>query len=206
MEDHLNKILEKAREFSFTHPIRRMSLDKVGEAIGVEKRMMHRYVKSTKELVVKILEFERNSFKVIFEDNNFDGVNAIDIMFIVSRELSDRFQDINPGLTFQLRKYYPLIYKKHMEDKYNFIFTKIKINIEKGMNQGMYRDDLTVELVARLYLARLMDIHNPDFFPPEKFSFPMLFDLTIDNYVRSIATFEGLAYYEQRRKGFQLAK
>jgi len=127
-------------------------------------------------------------------------------MFVVSRELSDRFQDINPGLTFQLRKYYPMIYKKHLEDKYNFIFTKIKIKIEKGMNQGMYRDDLTVELVARLYLARLMDIHNPDFFPPEEFSFPMLFDLTIDNYVRSIATLEGLSYYEQRRKGFQLAK
>jgi len=206
MEEQLNKILEKAREFSYAHPIRRMSLDKVCEAIGVEKKMMHRHVKSTKELVVKILEFERNSFKVIFDDNNFDGVNAIDIMFVVSRELSDRFQDINPGLTFQLRKYYPMIYKKHLEDKYNFIFTKIKINIEKGMNQGMYRDDLTVELVARLYLARLMDIHNPDFFPPEEFSFPMLFDLTIDNYVRSIATLEGLSYYEQRRKGFQLAK
>ena len=127
-------------------------------------------------------------------------------MFVVSRELSDRFQDINPGLTFQLSKYYPMIYKMHLEDKYDFIFNKIKINIEKGMNQGMYRDDLTVELVARLYLARLMDIHNPDFFPPEKFSFPMLFDHTIDSYIRSIATIEGLAYYEQRRKGFQLAK
>jgi AcrR family transcriptional regulator len=206
MEEQLKIILEKSREFSYAHPIRRMSLDKISDALGIEKKVMHKYVKSTKELVVKILEFERNNFKVIFEDNNFDGVNAIDIMFIVSRELSDRFQDINPGLTFQLRKYYPKIYKQHLEDKYDFIFTKIKINIEKGINQGMYRDDLTVELVARLYLARLMDIHNPDFFPTEKFSFPMLFDLTIDNYVRSIATLEGLAYYQQRRKGFQLAK
>jgi len=29
---------------------------------------------------------------MIFEDNDFEGVNAIDILFIVSRELSDRFK------------------------------------------------------------------------------------------------------------------
>jgi len=41
-------ILEKARDYSFTHPIRRMSLEKVCEAIGVEKKIMTKYVKSTK--------------------------------------------------------------------------------------------------------------------------------------------------------------
>lgn len=203
MDEQFKKVIEKTRDYSFSHPIHRTSLEKLCTDVGLEKKVVQKFVKSTKDLVINILQFERNSFKVIFTDNDFEGVNAIDIMFTVSKELSDRFQDINPTLTYQLKTYYPLIYKQHLEDKYDFIFGKIKINIEKGINQGMYRDDLSVELVARLYLARLMDIHNPELFPHEKFSFTMLFDFTIDNYVRSIATPEGLAHYEQKRKSFK---
>jgi len=203
MDEQLKMIIEKTRDYSFSHPIHRMSLEKLSNDMGLDRKLVMKYVKSTKELVRNILEFERYNFKVIFKDNDFEGVNAIDIMFTVSRELSDRFQDINPTLTIQLKKHYPQVYKDHIEDKYDFIFGKIKINIEKGINQGMYRDDLSVELVARLYLARLMDIHNPELFPHEKFSFTTLFDFTIDSYVRSIATAEGLAHYEQKRKSFK---
>jgi TetR/AcrR family transcriptional regulator, cholesterol catabolism regulator len=206
MDEKFIKILETARDYSFSHKVGKLSIDHLCEAIGLDKKLVRKYVKSTKELVTSILDYERQSFKVIFTENDFEGVNAIDIMFTVSRELSQRFKDINPTLTYQLKKYYPKVYKEHLEDKYDFIFNKIKINIEKGINQGMYRDDLSVELVARLYMARLMDIHNPDFFPYEKFSFEMLFEYTIDSYVCSIATHEGLLYFEQKRKSFKPQK
>lgn len=198
-------ILELTRELSFKYPIRRMSFDAIADKLGVSKKTLKMYVKSKTDLVTKALEFERDSFKVIFEKHDFEGVNAIDILFTVSKEMSHRFKDINPALTVDLRKYFPEIYQKHIEDKYDFIFGKIKINIEKGIHQGMYRSDLSVELVARLYMARLMDIHNPEYFPPDMFSFEMLFDYTIDSFVRSIATPEGLEYYELKRKKLKIS-
>lgn len=200
MDEKLTQILENTRELSFKYPIRRMSFEKIADALGVSKADLKNYVKNKTELVEMALEFERNSFKVIFADHDFEGVNAIDILITVSKEMSHRFRDINPVLTVDLRKYFPEIYQQHIEDKYDFIFGKIKINIEKGIHQGMYRSDLSVELVARLYMARLMDIHNPEYFPPEKFSFELLFNYTIESFVRSIATDEGLKYYETQRR------
>ena len=135
----------------------------------------------------------------IIDTNNFEGVNAIDILLIVSREVGDRFRDVSPSMTFDLKKYYPDIYHKHIDERIDFIFKKIQINLEKGINQGMYRDDLSVELVARLYIRRLIDLHNPEFFPAEKFSFRTLYDVMIDNFIRGIATETGLAYYETKR-------
>ncbi len=204
MDEQFKQILERTRELSFRYPVRRMSFEKIAEKLGVEKSVLKSYVKSKTELVEKALEFERQSFMVIFDKHDFEGVNAIDILFTVSREMSHRFKDINPSLTVDLRKYFPDIYQKHIEMKYDFIFSKIKINIEKGINQGMYRSDLSVELVARLYLARLMDIHNPEYFPTDKFSFDLLFNFTIENFVRSVATEEGLAYFEQKKKSLRI--
>ncbi|MCX6269874.1 MAG: hypothetical protein NTU44_01400 [Bacteroidetes bacterium] len=206
MDEQFKQILERTRELSFKYPVRRMSFDKIAEKLEVPTNILKGYVKTKTELVEKALEFERYSFKVIFLTHDFEGVNAIDILFVVSKEMSNRFQDINPSLTVDLRKYYPEIYQKHIEDKYDFIFDKMKINIEKGIQQGVYRNDLSVELVARLYMARLMDIHNPEYFPSAKFSFELLFSYTIDNFVRSIATPEGLEYYENKKKSMSLEK
>ena len=77
---------------------------------------------------------------------------------------------------------------------------KMKINIFKGIGQGMYRSDLSVELLARLYISRLIDLHNPDFFPPEQYSFEILFDAMFDHFIRGIVNEEGMRYYEKSSK------
>jgi hypothetical protein len=107
-------------------------------------------------------------------------------------------------MTFDLKKYYPDIYHKHVDDRIEFIFGKIKINIEKGINQGMYRNDLSIELVARLYIRRLIDLHNPEFFPADKFSFQTLFDVMFDTFIRGIANEKGIAYYEKQKSNLAL--
>ena len=107
-------------------------------------------------------------------------------------------------MTFDLKKYYPDIYHKHVEERLEFIFQKIQVNLGKGISQGMYRTDLSVELISRLYIRRLMDLHNPEFFPSEKFSFRTIFDVMIDNFIRGIATEKGLAYYESKKTNLNL--
>ena len=80
----------------------------------------------------------------------------------------------------------------------------MKINIEKGIRQGIYREDLSIELLARLYISRLIDLHNPAFFPPEKFSFKVLYEVMIDNFIRGIANDEGLVHYKKLRKSYKM--
>jgi len=204
MELEFEKILEKTRDFTYDKGIKRMSMDEIANSLKVPKKILLKYVKNKQELVTKVLDFERDSFGTIFEEYNFEGVNAIDILMIVGKEISKRFKKVNPMVTYEIQKYYPALYQKHIEKRIDFIYEKMKINIEKGICQGMYRDDLSVELVARLYISRLIDLHNPELFPPDKFSFPVLFDVMFDNFVRGIAKPTGIAYYEQKKQALNL--
>jgi AcrR family transcriptional regulator len=204
MELEFEKILEKTRDFTYDKGIKRMSMDEIANSLKVPKKILLKYVKNKQELVTKVLDFERDSFGTIFEEYNFEGVNAIDILMIVGKEISKRFKKVNPMVTYEIQKYYPALYQKHIEKRIDFIYEKMKINIEKGICQGMYRDDLSVELVARLYISRLIDMHNPELFPPDKFSFPVLFDVMFDNFVRGIANPTGIAYYEQKKQALNL--
>lgn len=203
MEEELKQMIEKIRAYHFKGGIGGMSIADLCKEIDIPKEKLKKYVSSKADLVKKVLEFERDSFKVIFDVHNFDGVNAIDIIMTVSKEMSLKFKDMSPAITFDLKKYYPEIYNKHFEERRDFIFMKIRINLEKGIRQGWYRDDLSIELISRLYIARLIDIHDPTFFPPEKFSFEMLFNVMFENFIRSIAKPEGLKYFEKKRKEFK---
>ncbi len=200
MDKNQVNILERVRELFYKYGVRSVSMDDLCRDINVSKKKLYQYFSSKNELVEKLLELERQNFEIIFDNYNFEGVNAIDILLIVSKELGERFRDVSPSMTFDLKKYYPDVYRNHIDERIEFIFTKIKINLEKGINQGVYRDDLSTELLARLYIRRLIDLHNPEFFPADKFSFQTLFDVMFENFIRGIANEAGIRYYEQQKQ------
>jgi len=200
MDSTLIDVLERVRELFFKYGVRSVSMDDICRDLGLSKKKLYQLFSSKNELVEKLLELERQNFEIIFDTHSFEGVNAIDILLTVSLELGERFRDISPSMTFDLKKYYPDTYHHHIEERINFIFTKIQINLEKGINQGVYRDDLSVELVARLYIRRLIDLHNPEFFPADKFSFNTLFEAMFDNFIRGIANAKGIEYYEKQKR------
>ncbi|HOI31676.1 MAG: hypothetical protein PHG67_06525 [Bacteroidales bacterium] len=199
IQEELKPILETIRRKALEVGVRNLSVDKLEPMIGMDYSILKKYVQSNEELVSKTLELEREKFAEIFLEYDFEGMNAIDILLIVSRELAQKFYDVSPSITHELKGLFPEIYQHHFEERIRFISDKIRINLTKGISQGMYRNDLSIELIARLYISRLIDIHNPDFFPPEAFSFQTLFDQMFESLVRSVATTEGLAYFEQQK-------
>jgi hypothetical protein len=205
MDSTLREIIEKFRDYLYNLNAKAViRFDEISSKTGIPKEVLLKYFSGEEELVEKVLDFERHRFEEIFKIHDFEGVNAIDILLTVSKEVTEKFMDISPSVTFVLKNHFPDIYQEHFILRRDFIYEKIKINLTKGISQGMYRDDLSIELVARLYLSRLIDLHNPDFFPPEKFSSDTIFNVMFENFIRSIAKPEGLAYYEKKKKNFKI--
>lgn len=153
-----------------------------------------------RDMVKAILEHERQCFEEIFNKYDFEGWNAIDIILIVSNEINDRFFYVSPSFTIMLSEAFPDVFEPHLQMRSDFIYEKIKINIEKGMEQGIYKKDISSEMIARMYIAKLNDIHNPQIYPPEGFTFATIFNNLIDNVIKNITNDEGRDYYKQRKQ------
>lgn len=154
-------------------------------------------------LVEEILEYEQRSLEAIFSTIRFSEVSAIDGLLFVSKEISQKFSDIQPSFTFDLRKYYPEAQQHFFEKRVKFVYERMRKHIEQGIQQGVYRQDLSVELVSRIYISRLIDIHNPDFFPADEFSFNTVFEVMFDTFIRGICNEEGIKYYEKKIKNLE---
>ncbi len=179
----------KSSEFTFPNLARDLnqSIDVLIDAFGTESG-----------LVTEILDYEQQNLENIFSESDFTGSNAIDGLLEVSMKISNKYVSILPSIPFDLRTRFPEVRQKFVEKRINFVSAKIKSNFEEGMSQGIYRHDLSAELVSRIYISRLIDLHNPDFFPNEIISFSMLFDVMFDTFIRGICTDEGKSFYEKK--------
>lgn len=203
MNKEFREIIARIRDYPFREGIGDMTIEELARKVDIPADLIYKYVEDERDLVRHILKFERESFKVIFDVHNFEGMNAIDILLTVSKEIAGKFRYISPGITFDIKTRYPDVYKRHFKSRMDFIFNKIQINLQKGIAQGIYRDDLSIELISRLYLSRLIDLHDPDFFPPEEFNFDTLFNAMFESHIRSIANERGLKYWEEKKKIFE---
>ncbi|MFP4469383.1 MAG: hypothetical protein ACLFPE_01790 [Bacteroidales bacterium] len=201
MDDQLKHILSNIRKLALENGIENLTVKTICEKLNICEDTLYSLIKDERDLATKVLAFERDSFKEIFDEYDFEGMNAIDILMIVSREIASRYYDVTPAISRSLKQRFPPVYQDHFQKRVDFIFGKIQINLQKGINQQMYRSDLSIELVARLYMSRLIDIHNEEIFPSDKFSFSTLYEVMFENFVRSIATPEGLKYFENKKRG-----
>lgn len=172
--------------------------------VGVNLEDLKENFTDRRDIVKAILEHERKCFEEIFNEYNFEGWNAIDIMLIVSNEINNRFFNVSPSVTIMFADAFSDIFEDHLQKRSDFIYEKIKINIEKGMEQGMYKKDISSEMIARMYIAKLNDIHNPQIYPPEGFTFATIFNALIDNVIKNITNEEGRAYYKQRKQLYSI--
>jgi hypothetical protein len=86
-----------------------------------------------------------------------------------------------------------------MQKKQAHIFEQISNNITQGITEGLYRDNLNIELVAGLYVRNLVDMHNKDYCFVENITFDQIFEAMFENHIRAISTSEGIKYFEKRK-------
>ncbi len=205
MTEKLSLLIDKIRALANEKGVTAITLENLKENSDFSDEPLLKYFKTNEMLVEHVLENERTKFEIIFVEHNFDGYyDAIDILFTVSKEMAGKFYNLSPSVTHSYVDLHPKIYEDHLNKRVDFIFDKIQVNLSKGIQEGLYRDDVSIELVARRYISRLLDLHDPINFPPEEFSFTTIFMQMFDNFVLSIATDKGIKYYNEKRKTIKL--
>jgi TetR/AcrR family transcriptional regulator, cholesterol catabolism regulator len=198
MRDPNLPLVEDVRKLLSGYTSREFAFQNLARDLDLPLEVLVRAFGTETGLVEEILNYEQQNLENIFSDFDFAGTNAIDGLLMVSKEISNKFVNILPSITFDLRSVFPEVRQKFVDKRVSFVSAKIRTNFEQGMRQGMYRPDLSAELVSRIYISRLIDLHNPDFFPNETISFSVLFDVMFDTFIRGICTDEGKNYYEKK--------
>jgi len=194
------KIVEDSRNLFLKYGYKSVTMDDVARELGVSKKTLYQYVSNKAELIEKTLEYDIYMMGAWVEEDTSPNLNAIDHLLMISRKVNKDFDELSPSLIFDLKKYYPDLFKKHIEVKKQVVYLNMKKNIEWGIQQGLYRDNLDIDLVAGLYINKMIALHNNDLDFLENLTFENIFEVMFENHIRGIANKEGTAYFEQQKE------
>ena len=198
--DRFRELVEPIRDLFYAYGLKNLSMDDISHRLGISKKTLYTFVKNKEELLEKIFLHEDDRLQLMSEEMDKLNINAIEKLLKISQLVNDEMKRINPMIRFEMQKYYTQLYDLFVERKRRNVFEGMKINIQQGINEQIYRDDINVDLVATIYLNSFIELHNSDICKMLDIYFIQLFEVLFENHIRAISTSTGLAYLESRKK------
>ena len=198
------RILIKAEELFMQYGIRSVSMDDIANNLGMSKKTLYQYFADKDELVDAVVD---GHIKEIQEDCmscRLDAADAIHEIFITMERIMEEFSNMNPMLLYDLEKFHFTAYQRFREHKDKFLLQIIRNNIEWGIKDELYRDDINVDVLSKYRIESMMIPFNVAVFPPGKYNLAEISGIIIQNFTYGLATIKGhkliQKYNEQRNK------
>lgn len=192
MNSELQNILEKVGELYNKYGIKSVTMDDVARELGISKKTLYQHVENKNELVEKVLFHIINQNNCSFEKLAEKDLNAVEELLEVSIFIIKTIQKYNPSTEYDLKKYYPELFKKLNEIKKEKMYDSIIKNIIKGKNEGLYRNDLDEEIITKIQTSRFLNISTDQVINHEEILKPRFIYEMYIYHIRGMANKKGI--------------
>ena len=190
-------ILTKSTDMFLTHGFKSVTMDEIASEMGISKKTIYQHFSNKNSLVeaVSLQLFETISCGIdsIYEMDK----NPIDELFLIKDFILKNLKDESASPIYQLQKYYPKIHKTLMVKQFEKMDDCVVGNINKGIEQGLFRKELNVDLIVRFYYAGMTSLKDVEIFDPIKFGTKLLQTEYLEYHLRGICTQKGIQKLEE---------
>ena len=198
--DQFNRIIESALNLFMREGVKTVNMDDIASFMGISKKTLYQYVNNKADLVEKA--FRLHQYRILGMISNIQekNENAIDELFEIDEKLCLMLKNRPPRLINNLKKYYPNVWEILDEIKKKHLFTCITENMDRGKEQGLYRNEANSNIIAKLIMNTVDALVDDATFPLTQYDFKSLLEENRVYHIRGIATDKGIKYLEQKLK------
>lgn len=191
-------ILKKAGEIFLKYGFKSVTMDDIANDLGISKKTIYKYYKNKVELVDEVVGYFHEDMHKTINNICALGHNAIEENFEIKKVFKEMFKNSDDSPMYQLEKYYPKTYKKIIDSEFVVFKDCIATNLKKGIQEGLYRKDINIELVTKFYFSLMLSLHNSNLHTYNKNTLAKLETSAIEYHTRAIASEVGLQVLEEQ--------
>ena len=185
------EILEKATDLFLNLGFKSVTMDDLANEMGISKKTIYAHFDNKTKLVEQCT---MNLFTNI--SNGIDYIcslqkNPIEELYEIKKFVMLNLKDEKSSPVYQLQKYYPKIHKTLRNKQFEVMQECVVDNIKRGIDTGIYRDNLDVEFISRIYFFGVNSLKDNELFPQNLFSTTALMDTYLEYHLRGIVTPKG---------------
>ena len=196
-----DKITATAVDLFLRLGFKSVTMDDIANNLCISKKTLYKYFKNKHALVEESAGALHASYFKIIDTITAQEFNPIKENFEIKKVLKKMFQNASSSPIYQLKKYYPKIHEKTMQKEKVLFSGCIQKSIERGIEQGYYRADVTINLATQFNFYLASSIHENTI---ENNKIPKLEQEVLAYHTRAIATKKGILELENQLKNNQL--
>lgn len=186
------RIVFKSDELFRKYGIRGVTMDDIARQIGVSKKTIYQFFPDKDELIMAVTRFNldanENEVKCC---SGMEADNAVDEMIKAIDSLTNMMQGYNPVMFYDLQKYHPKAWQLFADFKNTFLFNTILANLERGIREGLYRNDFDLEIVALMRLEQIDMVFRLEVFPPARYQITKVMAQLTEHFLYGVVTLKG---------------
>lgn len=191
------KILDKSKTLFMRYGIKSVTMDDIARHLGMSKKTIYQHVNNKADLINKIMKLDIEEEEQVLIAIRQETNNAIEEMLRVSVHVGEKLQQINPSAAYDLKKYYPKGWELMRSIRHEHIYSIIKDNLSRGVKQGIYRENLNTEVLARFYLGQTELVFDRELFPFPEYKQSEVYLEFVKYHMRGIVSQKGYLLLEQ---------
>lgn len=166
-------------------------MDDISRHLAVSKKTIYQYFKDKDYLVDRLthqtLKVNECEFDRIQNQQNDPIAEIMEMM----KHVKMMFSRMNPNLFYDMMRYHPSSWQRFKVFKEQKMLSMVEANLQRGMQMGLYREDLNYKVIARLRMEQITLAMNPDAFPPDKFSHVDVQMQILTHFLYGVCTLKG---------------
>ncbi len=187
-----DRIVEEATLQFFKYGIRSVTMDDIAASLGISKRTVYETFKDKTELVHTCLKRLMQVQDKKNQEVISGSANVIEAIFLFMQEGIKAMNAINPVFFVDMKKYYLPIWKLLHEENKEKTYRMTHTMLRKGVNEGLFRKDINISIVSKLFHEQANLVSDDRIFPREEFVLSEVYQNLIINFTRGISTNKGI--------------
>jgi len=200
--DYRQKITEEAAKMFRTYGIRAVTMDMLAENLGISKRTIYEVFRDKDELLKGVIKWMTQKQREVITKYFNESDNVVEAIFKMLDLMTDHFQKMSPAFQMDMKRYHRIILDNPDEIQDLPYYSNNSEILSRGIKEGVFRDDIDVEITNKCMLEVVRMSNDKDVFPPDDFTNKDIIRNFYLNYLRGISTPKGLDlidFYEKNR-------
>jgi AcrR family transcriptional regulator len=193
------KIIARATDLFLKLGFKSVTMDDIAGEMCISKKTIYKYFCNKELLIAETTEIVHKAIHQSINTIVAKNHNAIEENFEIRKMFKEMFKSGGTSPAYQLKKHYPEIYDNVMAREINECNTVFRQNIEKGIQQGLYRKNVQINTYVEFYYTLIFSINGN--ISSEKESKEMEMQ-ALEYHTRAMATTEGIIELEKQLQNY----
>lgn len=193
----LTKILSASVDLFRQYGFKTITMDDIARRAGISKKTLYQHFANKNEVVQESVTWYQCRLCEQCEEILNSAENAVDAMAKISAMFDHTHKQMNPIGLLELQRFFPEAYQSFRNKLLEKDVEMLRQNIEQGIREGLYREGINADLMARFRLETSLMMFQPNLLVNDRYDLAFVSGELAEHFLYGLMTAKGEKVYQK---------